>query len=364
MFWTTTIPVQWHVGQPLELTGRRLPHPRAGQPHATQEVHDSLVHLPPELHLGLVLADGNHRVLAKTARAERALRCEGVGRLQAADVGPLLAEPLGAVLAVPHAHPVARAHQVGHAGLQGGARREGPRGEPAHRAVVPLHVAVYHVGVAEGGDGLGKEVLHQHLDDVLVAERGDGPAVVKVARQHASLGRAPPPERVVVRLQLVQHEEGAPGAPQRLEAAEDVGGGVGGDVFVQPDARGHDVDAPEGGGFGELRGRGGERRAVADHGLHALGAEREHSGVEVLHEHLVAAGLKVLEAEPSDLPILQEELLHESATLDGDVVLFGELVGQWVDDHLRDALVLDPPHVERGLMSEGVVVQQLHHHRS
>ena len=69
--------------------------------------------------------------------------------LQSAHVRPLLAEPLGPVLAVAHAHDVARADQIGDVGLEGRALAEGARAEPRHGPREPRHVAVHDVGPGE-----------------------------------------------------------------------------------------------------------------------------------------------------------------------------------------------------------------------
>mmetsp|Transcript_25788 Transcript_25788/g.66408 ORF Transcript_25788/g.66408 Transcript_25788/m.66408 type:complete len:338 (+) Transcript_25788:311-1324(+) len=260
-----------------------------------------------------------------------------------------------------HAHPVPGAHQVGQAGLQRGALGEGARGEPGDSARVALHVRVHHLGVLELRHRPRQQLLHQQVNDVLVAQRRNSPRVVKVARQHRALRLRAAPQRLLVRLQLVQHEEGAACSTQLRELGQNVGRRVGGHHPVQPDAGGADVDGVQGRGGGQLRAQSGQVWRAGDYRLHALGAQRQHAPVQVVQR--LGAKHVVLVLQARDAVSAHRHSLHSTPALHGDVVVLSQAQREGVDDGLRDGAALDPAHVEGGLVRERVVVQQLHRHR-
>mmetsp|Transcript_125754 Transcript_125754/g.367496 ORF Transcript_125754/g.367496 Transcript_125754/m.367496 type:complete len:208 (-) Transcript_125754:898-1521(-) len=204
--------------------------------------------------------------------AQGATARQRIRRLEAADEGALLAEALGTVLPLAHADPVACAHEVTHRGLQRGARAVGARREPRDCPDAADDMAVQYLGLSEFGHGSWKKVLHQQLHNVLVRHAGDGTGIVEVACQYRALRLLAPPERLLVILELVQHEERAPRAPEALEAREDVRGCARGHVAVEPDPGGHHVDTAQRCRPGKLRYPARHAGAAAHEARHALGA--------------------------------------------------------------------------------------------
>mmetsp|Transcript_45948 Transcript_45948/g.71918 ORF Transcript_45948/g.71918 Transcript_45948/m.71918 type:complete len:212 (-) Transcript_45948:1163-1798(-) len=199
---------------------------------------------------------------------------QGIASLQATHICSLLTKPLSSMLSVPHSNPVPRAHKIGNRGLQGRAGSEGARGEPGHGLGVLLHVGVHRPGAPELRHGLGQQFVHEQGHEVLLGQGQQAARVVEVAGQHGALWSLPAPQRrLVLGLQLVEHEEGAPRAAQPREPREHVRGRAGGHVPVQPDPAGDDVDGPEGGRLGELRAVPGQGRRGAHHRLHPLGTQ-------------------------------------------------------------------------------------------
>mmetsp|Transcript_13123 Transcript_13123/g.24071 ORF Transcript_13123/g.24071 Transcript_13123/m.24071 type:complete len:299 (-) Transcript_13123:1363-2259(-) len=263
----------------LQMTTDALADPRAGQSKGIQGIHHSLVDLPPELNLRLVFTDGNDRVDGPAA-SELTLAGQAVGSLQSAHVRPLLAEPLGPVLAVAHAHDVARADQIGDVGLEGRALAEGARAEPRHGPREPRHVAVHDVGPGEVGDGSRQQLLHEQIDDVLVAEPVQGRRVVEVTRQYRALRRFPSPQRIFVGLQLVQHEERPAGPSKPLKPRQHVRRSFCCNVPVEPNPAGHDIDAIQCSCGRKIRAAFAEDGGVRHDALQPFDPEGEHTGVD------------------------------------------------------------------------------------
>mmetsp|Transcript_4501 Transcript_4501/g.14938 ORF Transcript_4501/g.14938 Transcript_4501/m.14938 type:complete len:273 (+) Transcript_4501:97-915(+) len=243
-----------------------------------QRVVDLLVDGAARHHLRLVVAHRDYLPHSVVAHAQRAAARERVGRLDAAHVGPLLAQPLCAVLELAHAHPIAGADQVRHARLQRRPLVERSGREPGDGAGVAGDERVDDVRPREAGHGRGQQVLHQRGDDVLVRQTHERARVVKVACDHGALRLVAAPQRAqrlvaaAVRraLQLVEHEEGAARAAQRLEARKHVCGRARLDSGVEPEAAGYHVDAAERGRLAELRRRARQIGRAAHHAAHPL----------------------------------------------------------------------------------------------
>mmetsp|Transcript_17360 Transcript_17360/g.41116 ORF Transcript_17360/g.41116 Transcript_17360/m.41116 type:complete len:314 (-) Transcript_17360:109-1050(-) len=296
-------------------------------------------------------------MLAHGASPQDAPTSQRIGRLEACDQGTLLAEALGAVLPLAQPHPVTCADQVRQGRLQRRPGGIGARGEPAHSAWEALHVAVHHLHPAEPRHRRRQQLLGQEPHQLLVGQRQQGPGVVKVASHHGALDLLPGPELLLVALQLVEHEEGAPRTPQLRELRPDVRRGLGVYLPVQPQTRGGHVDALQRGGPRQLRAAPRQLRRAPQHRAQAPGAQRQNHRVEVQQPGVA------FDAEPPDAVAGDLQRLHKAAAFHLQAVLLDQVIQHRTHQILAHGALLQPPHVEGALMGQGVEVEQLHGHR-
>mmetsp|Transcript_43754 Transcript_43754/g.137383 ORF Transcript_43754/g.137383 Transcript_43754/m.137383 type:complete len:473 (+) Transcript_43754:485-1903(+) len=315
---------------------------------------------------------------------EDAVLHERIRRLEAAHEGALLAQALGAVLTLAHAHPIARALEVRQRRVRVELRPPvvGARAKPGDARGVTLNERVHDLGSPELRHDGRQQVFHEGAHDLLIGEGVDGAGVVEVAGHDRPLRLLATPELplrlgvlplearsgVPASLQLVEHEERAARAAELVEAAEDVGRILHGHVLVEPQPRRADVDGPAAGRVSEGV-AAAEPRAAPHHGLHAVGAEREHHGVEVLELARGAVLPRELDAGDAALgrsavvgrrDLIHDDLLHAAAAEHLEVAGFEEALREGLDERRGHGAALDPAHVEGVLVRERVVVEKLH----
>mmetsp|Transcript_102061 Transcript_102061/g.288217 ORF Transcript_102061/g.288217 Transcript_102061/m.288217 type:complete len:355 (+) Transcript_102061:263-1327(+) len=264
------------------------------------------------------------------------------------------------MLPVAHSDPVASAYQIRHRCLQRRPRAERPRRKPRYGTHAFDHMAVNDASLGELWHCSWKQLPHQEVDDILVRHARYGPGVVKVTSQHRPLGRLVAPQRRLVRLQLVQHEERAARSAECLKAREDVCRRFGGNVPVEPYSRGDHVDAPKRSCFRKLRATACEGWTPPHQPRHAFSAECQNNAIEALKHHFSTLAFGITHA--SHLAVLEYELGRTATTLHRHSGSF-EAFRKGAHKVLLDRALFHPTHVEGRLVRQSVIVQQLHGHR-
>ena len=88
------------------------------------------------------------------------------------------------MLPLPHAHPVAGAHHRLKRCLQRRALLKAAGRKQRHRSRITPHLLIHHLRMAEGRLHLRQQLLHQGINDLLIALLSNGTGVVEVAGDH------------------------------------------------------------------------------------------------------------------------------------------------------------------------------------
>mmetsp|Transcript_31263 Transcript_31263/g.42339 ORF Transcript_31263/g.42339 Transcript_31263/m.42339 type:complete len:367 (+) Transcript_31263:322-1422(+) len=311
----------------------------------------------------------------------------------------LLAETLRTVFALPKPYPVSRTLHVRNSvlprAIQLGPLHERTRCEPGYGPGKLSDPAVYGHRLLKLGHSGRQQFVEEQPLEVFLPQTKEGAGVVKVARKNTPLGTTPrsrgllggcflPPQRSLLcsrcALQLIQHEKRATRALQLREAGKDVRRRASGHDPVKPQPHRYHVDALVRGSRSQ-RGLGRQQRTAPHHGFHALGAQREHNTGCVIDAPVCSSGLQVLVLDGTSplrlfgarnlllliiiipLATTLKHLGDRAAAQHGEGAIIEEVGSQRCDEAGGDGACLDPAHVKRVLVGEGVVIEQLHGHQ-